>query len=67
MIQAALLLSAAVVVARPGVLGYGRTPDLPSALTRDYTRGMLILLAAIWIAAAAILTLNAVHRTFRMR
>ena len=67
-VQAALFISAAiVVVALPGVLGHGRSPDLPSALPRDYTRGMLILLAAVWISAAAILTLNAVHGAFRRR
>jgi hypothetical protein len=67
-IQAAMFLSATIVaVALPGVLGYGRTPDLPSALTRDYTRGLLILLAAVWIGAAATLTLNAFHRSFRKR
>lgn len=65
-VQATLFISAAiVVVGLPGVLGHDRTPDLPSALPRDYTRGMLILLAAIWISAAAALTLNAVHRPFR--
>lgn len=60
-VQAALFVSVAIfVVALPGVTGKGRTPDLPSALPRDYTRGMLILLAAVWIAAAAILTLKRV-------
>jgi hypothetical protein len=67
-IQAALFLSATlIVIALPGALGYGRTPDLPSALPRDYTRGLLILLAAVWIGAAAVLTLNAVHGAFRKR
>jgi hypothetical protein len=67
-VQAALIVSAAItVIALPAVLGYGRTPDLPSALPRDYTRGLLILLAAIWIAAAATLTLNAVSRALRTR
>lgn len=61
-LQAGLFLSAAVVVVGlPGVLGLGRSPDLPSALPRDYARGMLVLLAVIWIGVGARLTVDAVR------
>ncbi len=54
-IQGALIITAAVtVVATPFVLGYGRTPDLPSALPRNYLGGYAIVLAAIWTPATAL-------------
>jgi hypothetical protein len=55
-VQAALVASAAVTaVAVPLVLGYGRRPDNPSALPRDYPLGLAVVLAAIWLAAASTL------------
>lgn len=55
-VQAALVASAAVtLVALPLVLGYGRIADNPSALPRDYGRGLLTVLAAVWLAAAVAL------------
>jgi hypothetical protein len=51
--QAALSISAAVtLIAIPLLLGYGRSPLLPSALPRDYSRGLLIVLSLVWTAAA---------------
>jgi hypothetical protein len=51
--QAALYASAIVTfVALPFVIGAGRRPDDPSALPLNYTRGLLVLLAAVWAAAA---------------
>jgi hypothetical protein len=51
-IQAAIIASAALtVIALPGVLGYGRSADLPSALPRHYGYGLLIILLIIWSAA----------------
>ena len=53
-IQAALVVTAAtMLVALPLALGYGRIPDNPSALPRDYRTGLLIVLALIWLGAAA--------------
>jgi hypothetical protein len=52
-VQAALAATAAVViVALPLVLGYGRIADNPSALPRDYPRGLALVIAVIWAAAA---------------
>jgi hypothetical protein len=52
-LRAALFASAVVTaVALPLVLGRGRRPDIPSALPLNYPRGLLIVLGAIWIAAA---------------
>lgn len=44
-----------VVVALPFVLGFGRTADEPSALPLNYARGLLVALAAVWLAALACL------------
>lgn len=53
-VQAALYISAAVVfISIPLLLGYGRAASLPSALPRDYPRGLLIVLGIVWIGAAA--------------
>ncbi|HCT79726.1 MAG TPA: hypothetical protein DGT23_24810 [Micromonosporaceae bacterium] len=54
-----------VVVALPAVLGYGRTGDLPSALPRDYGRGLLFVLGLIWLTAAAVLIVQAVRHRAR--
>ena len=52
-VQAALVATAALtVVAVPLVLGYGRIADNPSALPREYPRGLLEVLAVVWLAAA---------------
>ncbi|MEV6971577.1 hypothetical protein AB0M47_41425 [Hamadaea sp. NPDC051192] len=51
-VQGALFVSAAVTfVSLPLLLGYGRDVRLPSALPRDYPRGLLIVLAAVWTVA----------------
>jgi hypothetical protein len=69
-VQTAVILSVFVtVVALPALIGDGRSPDLPSALPRDYTRGWLILLALIWLgtlaAAAVPYLLNSVSKPSR--
>ena len=59
-VQAALIASAAVmIVALPAVTGHGRSSDLPSALPRDYPRGLLIVLGCVWAAALAALLIRA--------
>jgi hypothetical protein len=51
-IRAAAIVSLAVsVVALPLVLGHGRSADNPSILPLAYGRGLLLVLAATWIAA----------------
>ena len=51
-IRAAALISLAVsVVALPFVLGFGRSPDNPSALPLPYGRGLIVILILVWIAS----------------
>jgi hypothetical protein len=51
------------VVALPFVLGFGRSPDLPSALPLNYGRGLLLTLAVVWIGVLAVaLIVGAVRR-----
>lgn len=52
---AAYVSGSLVVVALPLVLGFGRTADEPSALPLNYARGLLVALAAVWLAALACL------------
>jgi hypothetical protein len=53
LLYSGLIATAAVTfVALPFVLGFGRTPDLPSALPRNYLGGYLLLLAIIWAVVA---------------
>ncbi|GAA1401194.1 hypothetical protein ACFQZ4_51455 [Catellatospora coxensis] len=62
-VQGALFVTVVLtVVALPLVLGYGRRPDDPSALPRDYTRGFLLCLAAIWLVTAGLLAARALRR-----
>lgn len=55
-VQAALIVSAAlVVISVPVVGGFGITSDNPSALPRNYWLGAGIALAAVWSATAVAL------------
>jgi energy-coupling factor transporter transmembrane protein EcfT len=45
---AGLISIALTLLALPFVLGFGRTPDLPSALPLNYTRGLLVFLGIVW-------------------
>ncbi len=50
-----LIISAVVsLVAFPLVAGYGRRSDNPSIQPLDYSRGLLVTLAAVWSAVAMI-------------
>jgi hypothetical protein len=61
-VQAALLVSVAVaVVGVPLALGYGRPADNLSALPLNYVRGLLAVLAAVWLVAGAVLVSAKVH------
>jgi hypothetical protein len=52
-VRAAAVVSLAVtVVALPLVLGVGRVPDNPSVLPLPYGRGLLVIYAVVWSAAA---------------
>lgn len=55
-VQAALIATAALtLIALPLLLGYGRLPDNPSALPRNYPLGLAIVLGTVWVGAAAAL------------
>jgi hypothetical protein len=52
-VQVGLLASAVVsFVALPFVIGAGRRPDDPSALPLNYTRGLTLVLALVWLVVA---------------
>jgi hypothetical protein len=51
-----------VIVALPALTGKGRVPDLPSALPRDYVRGLAIALGAVWSAALVLIAAQTVRR-----
>jgi len=54
-VRAALVVSVSVtVVALPLVLGHGRVADNPSVLPLHYGRGLLLVLAVIWLVTAAV-------------
>jgi hypothetical protein len=48
MLAGAVISGVLLVVALPLVLGFGRSPDVPSALPLNYGRGLLVTLAAVW-------------------
>ena len=55
-VHAALILSAVFVLASIPVLGrFGASEDNPSALPRNYTAGLLIMLAIVWGVTALFL------------
>jgi hypothetical protein len=49
-----------IAIGWPFVRGYGRRPDVPSALQRNYARGVLAYIAIVWVAAACALVIG--HR-----
>lgn len=53
-----------VIVALPALVGAGHAADLPSALPRDYARGLGIALGSIW-AVALVVIVVIVARTRR--
>ncbi len=50
------LVSSAVITiySYPFIRGFGRSPNLPSALSINYGRGLVIVLAGIWVVVAAL-------------
>jgi hypothetical protein len=49
-------------VALPFLLGYGRSPDEPSALPLDYGRGLLACLVAVWAVALTVVAVRYYRR-----
>ncbi len=50
-----LIASAVIsIYSYPFVRGFGRNPNLPSALSINYARGLLIVLAGIWVVVAGL-------------
>ena len=67
-LQAALFVSAVLAfVTLPLLLGPGGTAGNPSALPRDYARGLLVMLAAVWLTAGAVLLIARGWRGTRSR
>lgn len=59
-VRLGLALSALLtVVFWPVVRGWGRSPSVPSALPLDYGRNLAVVLALIWLAAAAAVVVRA--------
>ena len=62
-VQSGLVVSVAlVVVGLPLVLGFGRGADNPSALPLDYPYGLLVALAAVWLAVAVRILVRLIRR-----
>jgi len=54
-IGAGLVASALITIySYPFVRGFGRSPNLPSALPVNYGRGLVILLVGIWVVVGAL-------------
>jgi len=51
-----------LLVAWPLLGGYGRRDDNPTILPRDYTRSVLVVLAVVWVLAAAWFVVRVVRR-----
>jgi len=50
-----LVASAVITIySYPFVRGFGRSPNLPSALSANYGRGLLIVLVGIWVLVAGL-------------
>jgi hypothetical protein len=65
-VTVALALSGiAVLVSWPLVRGYGLRPATPSALPRPYGTNLLVVLAAVWLGTAAVVTTRALRPTRR--
>ncbi|MFI5534040.1 hypothetical protein ACIA8O_36425 [Kitasatospora sp. NPDC051853] len=62
-LQAVLFATGIVlVVALPLLVGTGHDPAMPSALPRDYRRGLTLVLSALWAAATLALTVRVLRR-----
>ena len=62
-LQGALFVSLMVVIVTlPALIGAGRAADLPSALPRDYVRGLAIALGCVWAAALVLIAVRTARR-----
>ncbi len=58
-VQSGLIISGVLVLfAFPFVRGYGRIPDNPTILPRNYAQGLALTLAAVWIAIIAVVLIR---------
>lgn len=61
-VQGALFTSAmAAGVAFPSIAGNGHDPSMPSALPRDYPRGLAVVLGAVWVAGLIVVIVRFVR------
>ena len=54
-VQAALIVSAAIVIVSIPIVGFGMTGGNPSALPRNYAAGLLAFLGVVWVSTAVAL------------
>lgn len=65
-LQAALFVSLMIVIVTlPALIGVGHAADLPSALPRDYARGLAIALGSIWTVALVVIVVIVVRTARR--
>lgn len=64
---ALLTTGALALFAWPYVRGYGRNPNVPSLLPRNYGLGLLAYMAAVWLLAGALLVAIGAARRGRRR
>ncbi len=50
------------LIAWPFVRGYGRRADVPSALQRNYARGLIVYLMVIWLIAVAVFAVGRIRQ-----
>jgi len=50
------------LIAWPFMRGYGRRPDVPSALQRNYAHGLLVYLAIVWLLALVVFAAGRIRR-----
>jgi hypothetical protein len=58
---AAATTAVLTLIAWPFVRGYGRRPDVPSALQRNYAHGLLVYIAITWLIAIVVVVVGRIR------